>query len=404
VIVVVAGLVRLLYLFARGPDSFAGGDTPMYDDIATSLLAGRGFALAGEPTAFRAPGYPLFLAGLYWLFGAGNHLAVQLVQAGLGALTALAVAAIGRELGGARVAWLAGWVVALHPNLVFWTGYLLEENLFVPVFVVAFCLLLRAGRQESARPFALAGLATGAHQLTRPAALAFVAAVPLWLWLSRRARGRAVAVPLATLFLSTALVLAPWTLRNQVVFHRFVPICTCGAGVLWHGTRWDEVGRGGKGVDDPVRGRGLDQFQERTAYLAAFVAYLKAQPLAYLRLAGRKAVAFWSLSFPQHSLRHKLVNAAFFGPLFLFAALGLLLAPAPAAAVRLFWTLLLATTVFHMITLVDYDGRYRLGIEAALPAPAALGLLWLADRLSRRRPPHPAVTGPPLAGAARPSR
>src|SRR5579883_2854364 len=49
--------------YYRAPLS-AGGDDRQYAEIADNLAAGRGFARRGGPTAYRAPLFPLFLAGL----------------------------------------------------------------------------------------------------------------------------------------------------------------------------------------------------------------------------------------------------------------------------------------------------------------------------------------------------
>ena len=40
-----------------------GSDAPAYDLLAKNLFSHRGFSHAGQPLAFRPPGYPLLLAG-----------------------------------------------------------------------------------------------------------------------------------------------------------------------------------------------------------------------------------------------------------------------------------------------------------------------------------------------------
>ena len=66
-----------------------------------------------RPTTFLVPGYPVFLCGVYSLFGVGSHLAVRLIQLLFGMVTvALGLALARRFLSGKRYA-LAGLFLAL---------------------------------------------------------------------------------------------------------------------------------------------------------------------------------------------------------------------------------------------------------------------------------------------------
>src|SRR5687768_14160712 len=100
-IIVVAFLVRLVFLLLSPrigmapPDS---GDAPTYIATAASLLAGEGFTLGnGNPTALHGPVYPLFLAGVFAIFGTDPNV-VGVVQVVLGAVTAGITAAIAWRL------------------------------------------------------------------------------------------------------------------------------------------------------------------------------------------------------------------------------------------------------------------------------------------------------------------
>src|SRR5690348_4789713 len=46
-----------------------GSDTGAYVLLAQNLLGGKGYTYAGQPTAFRPPGYPLLLAAFMEFFG-----------------------------------------------------------------------------------------------------------------------------------------------------------------------------------------------------------------------------------------------------------------------------------------------------------------------------------------------
>ena len=375
-------LIRLIYVSVRGFENFEAGDTPIYDTISTNLVSGEGFSFADGPTAARVPGYPLFLALIYLPFGAQNHFPVQIVQILLGATIPLVLLAIGREMGDERVGWFAGWVGALHINLIFWTGYVLNEGLYIPVLMATFYLLLRTRRNDSTGSLIFAGLSMGILLMIKPASLPFLATVPLWFAWSRWRSGRRILRSLCLLLLFAVLVLIPWTARNYMVFKRFVPVSTGGPIALWYGTQWDEVDRAKGPINDPTEGLNLNQFSAREMYLNAFIAYVKADPLRYAILSLRKGVSFWSLYFPQYSPRHKAANIAFFAPIFVLSVVGLFaFASVDNEGIMLFWLLLLSTTLLHMLTLVDYDGRYRVPLEPILGVTAGMGFFWLLDHM-----------------------
>ena len=103
------------------------GDTKLYVQIARNVLEQGVFSGEFEPpytpTLIRTPGYPLFLAAIYELFGAANETAVRTVQGLIVTLTCLIVALIalhwvddkGRK---AKAAWSAFILAAFCPFIV----------------------------------------------------------------------------------------------------------------------------------------------------------------------------------------------------------------------------------------------------------------------------------------------
>jgi 4-amino-4-deoxy-L-arabinose transferase-like glycosyltransferase len=160
-------------------------------------------------TAYRAPGFPLLLAVVH-VIGGHALLDERVAQVGVGVALVVLVYDIGRRLYGPRTALAAGLLAAVSPVLVLFDATLISEPLFTMLMLAALsCALAR-------RP-ALAGVLVGLAALTRPEGLALIPAVALLL-----ANRRAALV--ATL---TALAcVAPWTIRNAVVLHGFVPVST----------------------------------------------------------------------------------------------------------------------------------------------------------------------------------
>ena len=96
-ICLLAFLIRLAYVLSLQPRSF-WFDGGHYSRLATGLLEhGAYLNDRGHPSAYWPPGYPLFLAAIYQLFGV-NIVAVRVVQCLIGAGTVAMVHRIARRV------------------------------------------------------------------------------------------------------------------------------------------------------------------------------------------------------------------------------------------------------------------------------------------------------------------
>ena len=226
---VVVGLVlRLLFVHYYEQ---VQGDTLVYGDIAKNwLLHGiYGFTQPGtiQPTLIRLPGYPLFLAVCFRLFGMEHYHAVLYVQAVVDLFGCVLIAALARNLFGSRAGMAALWLAALCPFTANYTAAPLTETL--SIFCVA--LGLYALERWSTRPcmglhFWLIVFALSYAILLRPDGGLLAAAIcPAMLWLAWKRRGPAISITLVVLCgVCSLLPLAPWTLRNWRTFHVIQPL------------------------------------------------------------------------------------------------------------------------------------------------------------------------------------
>ena len=89
----------------------------------------------------RAPGYPVFLAAVYWLFGE-SIFAIRLVESIMGALLAVIMAQVGRRVGGEMVGALAGIIWAVYPLGIFVAGLVYPTGLTAMFLACGvYCLL-----------------------------------------------------------------------------------------------------------------------------------------------------------------------------------------------------------------------------------------------------------------------
>ena len=178
--IVAAGVgMRLLLRALHGTANYHGEGYGFFFDLAANLAAGRGYQLAeGELTAFRVPGYPLFLLAL--TEGQWQPWLIITAQALLGGLTAIAAALIARDLFGSRAGLLAGAAAAFYPYYL-WHDTALQETALVTCLTAwATLVLLRLARSGTLRLALLAGALLGAAVLTRETTLPFALLAPLW--------------------------------------------------------------------------------------------------------------------------------------------------------------------------------------------------------------------------------
>lgn len=215
--------IRLLYVILTRHYALAG-DAPEYDAEGLLISQGHwfwtrlpyGILHAG---AWKAPGYPLWVG--FWYTLLGHHpLAVRFVQVPLGVLTIGLTWILGRRLFGPRVGCAAALVVAVYPLAWQFEELLYPESLATPL-TVAVLILIFTGTPSRRRAVAT-GVLTGVALLVRPSS-EFVLLGALVVWIATIGWRRGVGLTVLAV-VASVLVVAPWTIRNAVVLHGFVPV------------------------------------------------------------------------------------------------------------------------------------------------------------------------------------
>ena len=398
---------------ATGPHAHPASDPATYDTVAWNLARGAGFSLDGAggvyPTAFVPPLLPWITSLLYRAVG-HDYFAAVLLGCVIGSLVPLLLAAFATRMFGSSVGRLAGWLAVVHPLLIFFCGHLLTETPFTVMLLLA--LLLSAEWVKAPRSGRAlgAGIAWGLAALTRPTALALPLLVAAWAWLPlgftlpARSRLRQIAL----LLLGLALAVGPWTLRNALVMHAFVPVTTGAGGALLVGNNagaWADPATRGGGSNDlwealgRTEYRGLSETEMDVRARARTVAFLREHVSEWPAMAAAKAARFWRLSASAGPTRGErwvalplrdLARAA--DPLFLWAVVVLPLALwglglSLRGPRRWFQSLSLWVILYFTWLGVVFFGslRMRVPIEPLVVLFAAAGLDDLWRRLRARR-------------------
>jgi 4-amino-4-deoxy-L-arabinose transferase-like glycosyltransferase len=186
-----------------------------YDHHAASIAAGHGFAYSyGRPTAFRPPAYPYFLAGIY-VFTGRNVEAARIANAFVGTGIVALIGLLAFQLWGRREALVAMALAAVYIPLIEVGQSVMSEPLFVLCLLASIACVLH----RRTYPWVIAaGVLMGLAILGR--ANAIVLLLPL-MWAVRPRFAKP-----AVLLVAALLTVAPWTIRNAIVMHHFVPVST----------------------------------------------------------------------------------------------------------------------------------------------------------------------------------
>jgi 4-amino-4-deoxy-L-arabinose transferase-like glycosyltransferase len=241
--------LRLLFFFWF---PMVTDDSRVYMDLATNWLKHGVYGQTQEvasanprsaretpktkivPIDSRLPGYPGFLAGIFWLFGVGNIRAVLVTQILVDLATCVIIADLARRLVSDRAGQAAFLLAALCPFLANYTAAVLTET--CEIFFTALALdcaigaldrmgLLGQVDRTGGMLWAGTGVAIGGCILLRPDGGILLASVLLYLLYLGMAKTSASAFTAATLLGGVVLaVMAPWTMRNFKIMHHFQPL------------------------------------------------------------------------------------------------------------------------------------------------------------------------------------
>ena len=216
-----------------------------FDAYARNLLSTGVYGITpGIADATLPPLYGYVLAGVYGIFGRG-YWQVGLFHTLLDVASIAMLYFIGKRLfRNEWIGWLTGVFYALYPYLVFQNLTLIDTPIFITELhaFVLISVLLRERDQRDRLTWVLAilgGMVLGLSTLTRPILLPLAAFVGLW-FLFKRSLFDSI-LRLLPVALVSVLVLVPWIVRNEAVYHAFVPTSIAGGANFYQGNNPDVI-------------------------------------------------------------------------------------------------------------------------------------------------------------------
>ncbi len=227
-------------LFIRMP--IALDDMYQYDMLGRSLASGKGFRWYSKPdvevlrpylaqfmpleeltfpengidTAFRAPGYPIFLSIPYKIDSSPSRFGlVRVVQAIVMSTLTLIVIALGKRVGlSNKSSLMAGALVSFYPMFLFYPIGLASENIFIPLMALAALLTLRiVNSKPNIFLFIALGLTLGMMVLTRSIGML----VAIFICVAIAITSKKYLKHIVLTILIVLIILMPWAIHHSKI-------------------------------------------------------------------------------------------------------------------------------------------------------------------------------------------
>jgi 4-amino-4-deoxy-L-arabinose transferase-like glycosyltransferase len=234
-ILIIIFILAVVFVIIRAPilsaevDTVNGDAGGRYHPIATNLAAGNGFSAKYqppfEPDNFDQPGYPFFVASIYYLTG-GSSKTIAIIQC----LLELAIILLALKLG--RVLKLSGKetivsasLAVVSPFLAIYSNKLYTEVVATFALILLCLLFVLAAQNKSFRLWAAAAFVGGLCLLIRPDTMISVALMTFIAGLIFVGQYKSKALPQILVFFAViTLVMLPWTIRNYNLYGKIKPL------------------------------------------------------------------------------------------------------------------------------------------------------------------------------------
>ncbi len=388
-LVVFLGLVTRLILVSALHIPLTS-DAADYYRMASAIYDGTGLK-----SIFMSAGYPLFLSGLFMVFGKTAEVA-QYFNALLGGFSILLVYWLSKELFRSEpIAIIAAVLWAIYPPAILYAENLAKENLMIPLLLLYLLLVAKYAHSSfSAAIAAASGALLGLHALVGPALLVIAPIFLIQVFLKPNHIAKKIRdVLIYGLFV--LIILAPWLYRNNEVYGQ--PLLNTNGGFnLYIGnnpsaTGWfmsimeTPLGKSWSTLRQQLGEVGLNQYSRDRG-----VEYIKSHPVETIKMAIKKMFLFWTP--PTHagtggdqSQIESLVRTAWLVEyvFLVFCALGLIIFVRPP--LRQMWILYSSVGLYCAVHMLFYVIiRYRLPIMPLVTIAASCFIwqcyMWLKSR------------------------
>jgi 4-amino-4-deoxy-L-arabinose transferase-like glycosyltransferase len=378
--------IRLFYIFVIAPEPIGvGGDASFYHSAANLIAQGHFFdrRIFGHayPTALHPPLYSILLSPVA-LLGGVHLLPQRLVGVLLGSVNVGLIGALGRRVGASgaseRTGLIASAIAAVYPPFITADGSIMSEPLYVFLLVVALLLATDLLKRPTIQRSIALGAVIGLGVLTRTEAV-------LWLpFLAWPAVWKGGVKPIVAATLAAIVVVSPWVVRNEVVFHKLELAANTDTVIPGANCRQTYYGNDIGWWDDScvARARTHHQLLIGDANPSPGIHYAEDHPARAVLVAGVRLLrtfSFWQpLRIGNHEPRRKWFDAlglVIYYPLLVLAAIGLYRLPTRR------WLLLAPVWAAVIVGATGWgNSRFRIGADVAIVVLGAYSIALFSER------------------------
>lgn len=377
-------------------------DGLVFDDIAMNVIENGRFQIGPtsperrvvfydikEGLSSKEPLYPFFLVCIYKVFG-HSFIAVRLIEALIGTLTVLLVYIIGIRFFNMNIAYIASFIIATYPPFIEFTGLFLRENSLIFLTSVLIFYLMEISNKESVcyRQYAYVGVLLGLIALSKAAILIFT---PFFLaaLLFKHKRIKSFIKASVVTFAMMMLVISPWTIRNYLVHHKFIPVASNGGinFLLGNNPKASGTNLAPWPTYSPAQEKMLENLREvdmDRQYFKWGLMYIHQDPLRYFKLAFKKFLIFWFDSYGSYKTPYGFITRIFDAFLLIAGFLGILCSLADWRKYLMAYLFIVSTASVYMIFFVVIRNRFQ--IIPLLSLFAAYGLITFVSTFTDSKP------------------
>ncbi|MBI5079622.1 glycosyltransferase family 39 protein [Candidatus Wolfebacteria bacterium] len=192
-------------------------DQVLYEEVAQNILSGKGFAYNGKDAGIE-PVYPLFLAGVYKVFG-HNYDVVRIIQIVLFALSIVFVYLLSGKIFGFKIAIWSSLITTSFYGIANQAGSLTTETFFIFLLMIFVWFLYKASHENKYKWFAASGISLGLATLTRGIIQYFfiVAVINFFIVFYKKISLKEVSFKIGVFIISFFIILTPWLLMERLI-------------------------------------------------------------------------------------------------------------------------------------------------------------------------------------------
>jgi len=297
-----------------------------YDDVARSLLVGKGFVHSvnprspdqpfsfkpGTPFQFVPPLYAWWLYLIYFIFGP-NVLIAKVIQCFLDASVCLFIYLIGKRIfADEKKALFSAVLYAIYPLAIMMCSTLYYQ---IPLNVALCLIILGYNAPVTWKNGIWTGVAVGVSALAKPVTLPLLLLLPVLRVAESFIKEDFMKPALiwgVVFILAGIAVLTPWTIRNYIVFHKFVPVQHGGGEVFVQGSKEEYIDLDVNTLRQKYPQGFASSGQLTKTAIRNHIDHLRENPVDYIRFMGKKFLLTWyNTEGKQKNFKALLVQAPF---------------------------------------------------------------------------------------------